>query len=172
MEKRWIILMLCLISALFVFQSVQAEDCNPEVILPEGIIQFRAIDGSNSYFDITIVTPSDDLEQGPYKGWCVEKSEQMTRGVNHSAEVYSSYDPNMPSFFDGPGGLEKWQKVNYLLNNIDTILNAINDSSCNPNKIDMQEVIWYICCGVEYNDTSNCSQLIIDFMNNFRRALD
>jgi PKD repeat protein len=169
MERRWIILPICIGLILALINIVAADEiditCNPEVALPEGPIQFVVMDGIESYFDITINTPAADVGDGPYAGWCVEKSEQMTRGQNHTAILYSSYDLNMPDFFKGVGGLELWHKINFFLNNVNYIFNEIGNESCTVNKDDIQDAIWNICCGVTYENISLCAQFIIDYLN-------
>ncbi len=174
MERRWIIPLICLGLTIALFQAIAAEEysvtCSPEVNLPGEIIQFMVVEGVDSYFDITINTPEGDLTNGPYNGWCVEKNEQMSRNVNHTAHVYSSYDINMPAFFKDVGGIERWHKINYLLNNIDYILaqidNQAGNETCDVNKHDIQDTIWNICCGISYEDVTPCAQLIIDYLSN------
>jgi PKD repeat protein len=170
MEKRWIIPIICLGLTILLSYHIIAEEqvvnCSPEVNLPDEIIQFLVIDGDESYFDIKINTPQEDLKQGPYHGWCVEKNEQMSRNVNHTAHVYSSYDETMPPFFQGVGGIELWHKINFLLNNIDYIISEIGNESCSVNKNDIQDTIWNICCGISYDNVTPCAQLIIDYLSN------
>jgi len=72
-----------------------------------------------------------DITDGEYLGWCVQYGIWMSRGVNHTATLYSSYDSNMPDSFQD----ENWSKINYVLN---------HKQDYNLYRMQLQTVIWYL----------------------------
>jgi hypothetical protein len=111
--------------------SASATASDPVVALPptELLVTMRATDGVNSWFDIELsdIPSGYDITNGIYLGWCAQKSIKMTRGVNHTVRLYSSYDPDMPESFRS----ENWSKINYLLNHKQ------------GSRASIQETIWY-----------------------------
>ena len=121
----------------------------PEVKLPpaEIFVTMRATDGTNSWFDMMIfnIPPGYDIANGTYHGWCAQKSIAMTRGVNHSVRLFSSYDPNMPESYRS----DNWSKINYVLNHKNQA-----SREC------IQEVIWYYI-SLEYYPSDPVAQALI-----------
>jgi len=111
---------------------IQAGDCNPTVGLPPGYVTMLVEDGASSWFvmNISDVPHGYDIMDGEYLGWCAQYNIKMSRGVNHAAALYSSYDPNMPDDFQD----ENWTKVNYVLN---------HKQDYNLDRTHLQRVIWH-----------------------------
>jgi PKD repeat protein len=120
---------------------VTASTSGPDVRLPTDYVTMRAVYGTESWFDMTLLNISEgyDVTNGPYLGWCVEKDTNMTRRVNHTVLLYSSYDPAMPWPFHS----DNWDKVNYVIN--------YNHGG----RESIQRVIWYYICNDPFptNDT-------------------
>ena len=133
MMKKWIAA-----GALFtmLFCSTFIVAANPSgtiVRLPTQFVTMRAVDGSESWFEMTLsnISAGFDVVTGQYLGWCVQKDTEMTRAVNHRVLLYSSYDPAMPQSFVN----SNWDKVNYLINHK------------NGSRRSIQNVIWNYICG-------------------------
>ena len=131
------------ILTLLVFSTIPitAASSGPVVRLPTEYVTMRAVYGTESWFDMTLLNVSAgyDVTNGSYLGWCVQKDTTMTRGVNHTVLLYSSYDPAMPVDFQN----DNWDKVNYVLNHKQDGRESI------------QNVIWFYICNDPYptNDT-------------------
>jgi len=134
MRKNKKILMISITAAL-IFSGiiVEADDCNPTVRLPLGYATMLAEFGTSSYFKVNLsdVPPGFDITDGEYLSWCVQYGVRLSRGVNHTVALYSSYDSNMPDSFQA----ENWSKVNYVLN---------HKQDYNLDKKHLQMVIWYL----------------------------
>ena len=91
-----------------------------------------AKDGASSWFvmNLSDVPSGFDITDGEYLGWCVQYGIKMSRGVNHTAALYSSYDPDIPDGFQS----KNWTKVNYILN---------HKQDYNLDRAHLQRVIWY-----------------------------
>jgi SdrD B-like domain/PKD domain len=111
--KKWIVpLGICtLLTFSMLTITVAAE---PTVRLPTSTITMKAVNGSISWFDMTLSDVPDgfDITNGIHQGWCVEIGVNMTRNVNHQVRLYSSYDPAMPTTFRDAN----WNKINYVIN--------------------------------------------------------
>jgi hypothetical protein len=97
---------------------------------------------TGSYFKMTLsaIPEGFDVTNGVYLGWCVQNNVKMTCNVNHTVQLYSSYDPNMPVSFLN----DNWDKINYVIN-----FKQGGEKS-------IQKVIWYYICNSPYpgNDTN------------------
>jgi len=131
--KRAILAIISIV--LLITMSVSIAGSLPVVNLPPTTyyVKMYVTDGSSSWFDVEIKnSPAGcDITNGTYRGWCAQKNIEMTRGVNHSVVLYSSYDPNMPTDYNGK---VNWSKINYILN-IYRKYGASQDS--------IQKAIWY-----------------------------
>jgi len=147
-EKKSIIIIISIL--LLSTASLSAMAFSPEVELPPttGYVTMRATDGVTSWFDMEISdVPSDcDIANGTYLGWCAQKNILMTRGVDHSVRLYSSYDPNMPESHKS----ENWSKINYVLNHKQGSRDSI------------QAVIWYYISLDVYPSDSDAQAMISD----------
>jgi len=112
------------------------------VRLPTQYVTMRVMQDTASYFEMTLfaIPAGYDITNGLYPGWCVQRDKSMTRGVNHTTRLYSSYDAAMPVYFQSPN----WDKVNYLINH-----------KQGSSKGSIQNAIWYFVCNydVPSNDT-------------------
>ena len=137
MMKRYLIA--CSLLALLVCSAFPVIAATPEpgIRLPTSYVTMRATDGIDSWFDMNLsnVPSGFDITNGTYQGWCVQKSIRMTRGVNHTVNLYSSYDSSLPKVFQNGN----WDKINYILNH----KRGSRDS--------IQKAIW---C---YTNNENCS---------------
>lgn len=98
--------------------------------LPSSEVQLTAVDGTDSYFIITLsgVPQGFDVTDGIYPGWCVDRSVTMVRGVSHDVTLYSSISPPVLTGIN-------WIAINYILNHkIGSML-------------DVQHAIWHIIDG-------------------------
>jgi hypothetical protein len=73
---------------------------------------------SNNYFDLQLwgIDPGYDIFDGVWTGWCADSGVYIYLGTNYYANVYSSYDPNLPSWASDD---EQWDYINYILNHKD-----------------------------------------------------
>lgn len=126
MKKTRILLVSSLIISLFLISSVYAA-CN--LNLPATPVNMVAVDGSNSYFDITLsgVPVGFDVTNRVYLGWCIDIGVTHPRGSTFAVMLYSSCDPPTSPSLDG----YEWDKINYILN---------NKGAATPTEI--QEAIW------------------------------
>jgi PKD repeat protein len=120
----------------------------PTVRLPSWFVTMRATDGINSWFNMYIFNVSNgfDVVNGTYQGWCIEKDTNMTRHVNHTVRLYSSYDPTMPVDFQS----NNWDKVNYIINNKQ------------GGRENIQRAIWYYICNDPYPTNDTLAQSMIN----------
>ncbi len=97
--------------------SFMAEPILP-VTLPETVefdLAFPGDAGPASYFDITVTSgsPTDDLNGFYPNSWCIDTDRPIAPGT-FTANVYSSYDPNLPvGLIEFP---ENLPLVNYIIN--------------------------------------------------------
>ena len=153
MKERLLILSIIGILLLSVM-SISAMGSLPVVELPptELLVTMRATDGVNSWFNMEIsdIPPGYDITNGTYPGWCIQESIRMTRGVNHTVRLYSSYDPNMPEEYRS----ENWSKINYVLNHKQGGRDSI------------QKVIWYYISLDSYPSDPDAQAMIADAEQN------
>lgn len=148
--KKYAIPLLIISALLFSQIGVYASDTLPVVRLPPTnlFITMCATDGTNSWFDLSLkdIPKGYDITNGIYLGWCMQKSMKMTRGVNHTVRLYSSYDPQMPLSYQS----ENWSKINYVLNH----KHGDRDS--------IQRVIWYYTSLEDYPSDPDAQVMIAD----------
>ena len=128
-----------------VWGDYEAGDCgvrgcvNPDKIwnLPTGTITVVMASGahpgtSNNYFDLTLsgVGTGYDIIDGVWPGWCVDEHIYIYYNTQYTANVYSSYDPNLPSWATDD---EQWDYINYILNH----------KAAGATYVDIQSAIWY-----------------------------
>jgi len=80
--------------------------------LPSGVVHLTVVDGTTSYFISTLSGVPDgyDVSDGNYAGWCIERTHNMYRNVEHDVILYSSLDPpDVLKYID-------WVAINYILN--------------------------------------------------------
>lgn len=117
------------------------------VRLPNSFVTMRAVAGIGAYFamDISNVHSGFDVTNGTYQGWCVQKEMLMTQRVNHTVQLYSSYDPGMPRYFQS----SNWGKINYVINHE------------HGGRMSIQSVIWYFICNAPYPTNDTLAQAMI-----------
>ena len=97
--------------------------------------------GLPSYFDIEI---TDTSLIGNYDAYCIDTDRGINRDGTLTAQVYSSYDPNLPPELIGPGNIEKPENldlINWILNQNfvgQTAANGAGDFTFG----DVQRAIW------------------------------
>lgn len=96
--------------------------------LPSSLVQMKAVDGTESYFVITLsgINPGFDVQNGDYPGWCIDRTVTMVRGVFHSVTLYSSLSPSPPVLT-----VADWIAINYILNHKEGTM------------MDVQNAIWH-----------------------------
>ena len=101
--------------------------------LPSDPVQTRAYPGtSNTYFDMQLweVGSGFDISDGFWPAWCVDSHVYIYYGTDYTADVYSSYDPNLPGWACDD---EQWDYINYILNHKNPAADML----------DIQSAIWY-----------------------------
>jgi len=118
------------ILALLMFSGVtlSANACSTHLLsLPSTQVQLTVVNGTASYFNSTLsgVPAGFDVHNGVYRGWCVDTSVIMIRGVPHNVTLYSSLQP--------PSALSSinWTAINYILNHKQGSM------------MDVQQAIWH-----------------------------
>jgi len=110
-------------------------------------VTMYVVDGTDSYFLITLsgIPAGEDIYDGDYLGWCIDRNHLMPREDSLTVVLYSSLDP--------PGSLlgKEWDKVNYLLNNKDSY--SVDD---------IQHAIWHYTGWWNYENLSPSVQAIVD----------
>jgi len=151
MMKQYVIALGLFVLLICSTLTIPVAASEPTVWLPTQLVTMRAEYGANSWFDMTLlgIPPGYDVTNGPYLGWCVQKDTSMTRGVNHTVLLYSSYDPGMPVHFRN----DNWDKVNYMLNHKQGGRETI------------QNVIWYYICDDPYPTNDTLAQAMINDAN-------
>lgn len=95
--------------------------------LPTSNVQLKVVDGTNSYFIATLsdVQAGYSVHNGVYQAWCIDRTENMERNVNHGVTLYSSITP--------PSSLSsiQWGAINYILNHKQGTM------------LDVQNAIWH-----------------------------
>ena len=71
-----------------------------------------------------------DVDDGVRTGWCPDEHVYIYLGRTYDAYLYSSYDPNLPSWAQDD---EQWDYVNYILNH----------KHPDASMMDIQQAIWY-----------------------------
>ena len=139
------------ITALLLFSGTTAvaEDCSPEISLPSGYVTMLAVDGENSWFNITLsdVPTGYDIVDGTYSGWCLQRGIFMPRDVHHAVTLNSSYDENLPELFQN----DNWSKVNYIINN-----------KQDYSRTSIQNAIWYFIDNYDSSTDVDAQELIDD----------
>ena len=110
------------------------KDCYLDVSLPPGAVTMVP-KTSNTYskWILTLKNVPDgyDVWDGPWNGWCVEKTVYMKPGYTYTAKLVSSQDTaNLPDRAKNVN----WQLVNYMINN----------RHPKASVTDVQNAIWYV----------------------------
>jgi hypothetical protein len=99
----------------------------PNVQIPSGQVEMTVYDGTESYFNIHLdgIPSKQHVINGPYYGWCFEKTVPMTRNEPHPVKMDHSFDPNMQPAFLGVD----WAEINYIINRDDLYpMEAVQDA--------------------------------------------
>lgn len=115
--------------------------------LPDENVTLNAVDGTESYFIITLsdVPAGHDVGNGMYPGWCADRAVTMVRSVDHIVTLYDSYDPALPAAFQGD-----WEKINWILNNKDAYSMQI-----------LQDAFWYLLGDYTWEQISTSAQEVV-----------
>jgi hypothetical protein len=110
-------------------------------------VTMSVVDGTESYFVITLsgISAGEDISDGNYPGWCIDRNHEMPRDEDLTVELYSSLNP--PTSLMG----KEWDKVNYLLNNKDSY-----------SMDDIQLAIWHFTGWWNYENLPSSVQAIVD----------
>jgi hypothetical protein len=99
-----------------------------------------------------------DVSDGSYTGWCVDTEHGIDRTQTYLVNLYSSYDPSLPTAVAGVD----WNRINYVLNNKDA-----------GTADDIQAVLWYIVSGDwltdaawGYSHTATADAILADAQSN------
>lgn len=128
----------------------------PTVQLPSGSVTIHADYGTQYWFDIAVsgVPLGQDIANGNYHGWCVQKDMKMS-DTDHSVILKSSYDfANLSPGFQAIGQ-ENWNKINYIINNRGA-----------TSRNNTQMAIWHLTDDVDLTNYTD-SQALIDAANQY-----
>ncbi|MBN1280954.1 MAG: PKD domain-containing protein [Candidatus Thermoplasmatota archaeon] len=125
-----------------------ATPTSPIVRLPNEYITMNASEGTQSWFVMTLsdIPVGYDVTNGQYPGWCIQKDVSMTRNVNHTVLMYSSYDTAMPASYIS----ENWDKINYVINHKQ------------GDKHSIEQVLWYYLCNDPFPTDPSAQALVND----------
>jgi hypothetical protein len=145
MKKWMVVLISCTLLASLIMTTTVAA-ATPNVRLPSARVYMQADYGTTYWFDITLtgIPLGQDISNGSYHGWCVQKDMKMS-DATHSVYLKSSYDFENLSVGFQSIGQENWNKINYIINHR-------NGVSRNNTQI----AIWNITDNVDlsgYNDS-------------------
>jgi len=117
---------------------------------PISDVTMYVVDGTESYFVITLsgIPAGEEISDGDFLGWCVDRNHVMPREEDLPVVLYSSLNPP-----ESLMGLE-WDKVNYLLNNKDSY--SVDD---------IQHAIWHFTGWWYYENLQPSVQAIVDEVN-------
>ncbi len=120
--------------------------------LPDVPVTLNAVDGTTSYFIITLsnVPTGNDVTNGTYPGWCIDRSVTMVRNVDHEVTLYDSYDPDLPMAFQSPN----WDKVNWIINNKGAYA-----------MMDIQDAIWYFIDDFPWGSITVNARMLVQAAN-------
>ncbi len=93
---------------------------------------------TSSYFENISITGGTFLAGDDFEGYCVESTLGISRNTDYQAQVFSSYDPDLPDIVDQPENLDK---LNWLLNQGFVGTDA-GDGDGDYTFRDMQVAIW------------------------------
>ncbi|PKP52473.1 MAG: hypothetical protein CVT90_02630, partial [Candidatus Altiarchaeales archaeon HGW-Altiarchaeales-3] len=128
--------------------------------LPDGVVTATPYTGADTYFDIALsdVPSGQDVANDTYLGWCADRWHGISTGVSYPAELYSSYESDVPEIAQNVS----WNEINYIINNRDDY------AASGATRMDIQCAIWHFTDGLNTSD-SNCkatnpgvSQSIVD----------
>jgi hypothetical protein len=145
--KKIVIMFVSVLMISGVFGSTVSAAAWPS--LPSTMVQLTAVDGSSSYFVITLSggPAGFDVSNGAYPGWCIDRSTTMVRSVPHDVMLYSSLSP--PSEVDS----FDWDAINYILNHKQGSM------------MDVQNAIWYFTGDASYGSLSSAAKAMVDAAN-------
>jgi len=155
MKKSIVALICCTLLACSIMTTTVSA-ATPTVRLPSQTVYMQADYGTQYWFDITLteVPQGQDITNGDYHGWCVQKDMKMS-SAPHSIKLKSSYDfENLSSGFQNIGE-ENWNKINYIINHRDGF-----------SRNNTQMAIWNITDNVDLTNYTD-SQLLIDAADDF-----
>jgi len=122
------------------------QDCCP--LPPGGFSAVFAYPGPTSYWQVTLANVADGcvVDDGVFVGWCVDEGNYIYPGTVYHPVLYSSYDPNLPSYAQDPD----WDMVNYILNHKQGTYE------------DVQAAIWYFVDGGNWPADPDAQAMIND----------
>jgi hypothetical protein len=115
----FVVLMLALIAAVLAGGNNGGNGEADPMKLPGTFIKMRVVDGSSSYFHITLsgITESNLwVADGSYFGWCADHATDLPRDTDIDVFLYSSLHPPAIEFSGVNLTSQRWDMVNYILN--------------------------------------------------------
>lgn len=139
-------------------------DCYLDVNLPPNAVTMvpkTSSKNSSWVLNLSNVPDGYDVWNGPWNGWCVEKTVYMTPNKTYTAKLVSSQDTkNLPDRAKNVN----WPMVNYLLNH----------PNANASVKDVQDAIWYLLGYIGMPSDADAKALITQaqkYGKNFRPNL-
>ncbi|MGB9841318.1 MAG: hypothetical protein ACPLKZ_01185 [Candidatus Bathyarchaeales archaeon] len=151
LKKALLIIAVIIITSAILFNYTTA--ASDPLLLPKGYpVILEASNGTQSYFltKLSNVPSYYDVTDGVYLGWCIDTRTELPRSpAKHTVLLYSSLTPS-----ELPAELakQKWNIVNYILNN----------KPAGAQAQDIQEAIWYfINLDGGYTPKSNVAKALV-----------
>ena len=127
------------------------------VAVPDQLINVSLrLDSGKSYWNITLLNIPPGfgvINNTNYLGWCADEFITISQNTNHSANLYSSYDPNLatkcPYCAD-----DDWDMVNYIINHKQGTAD------------DIQRAIWYFIDGGTFPSDPDAQAMVNDALAN------
>jgi hypothetical protein len=143
--------LILLIGLLLISTTVGAYISMNGITIPDAQVTLNAVYGTDSYFIVTLsnVPAGNDITNGVYPGWCMERFIEMPKNTNLKVRLYDSYDQNLlPVKFQNPN----WDNINWILNN-----RGVYSMS------NIQKIVWYYLNNYPWNSLStNAKNLVIN----------
>ena len=150
-KKVECILSSVLLVVLLIPMGLSQETCSYNLTIPhdQAITININYNSPDSYFimNLTSVPEPWDIDTGFYQGWCVQRSELISKNVDHGVYLCPStaITDNFSAF-----ALVPWEKINYLLNHKDLVN---NDADL------IQKTIWNITDNLSTTNSTVLSAL-------------
>ena len=152
--KKWIVVfVMCTLIACSAL-TINVAASVPTVRLPSATVYIKAEYGTDYWFDMTLtdVSLGQDITNGNYHGWCVQKDMKMSNAI-HGVKLKSSYDFDNLSVGFQNIGRENWNKINYIINHRDVVSPIVSRNNT-------QMAIWNITDKVDLTNYSDSRALV------------
>ena len=144
---------------------------NPE--LPEGWLTYSGYHfGAYSYWDIVFTGGDENFPPGSFNGphgrtwagWCADQAHTMYPGLPYNVQVFSTYDPELPSVAQS----DNWDMINYLITQRRNNTGGIYSQNWSDNavKVEFELALWYFTGGLGAKPGGLAGQFVDDAIAN------